>query len=60
MLVLYIYGGSGVRAFSYTLFVGVLFGTYSSIAVAAPFCWNRRADKTGAFEPLPRAEPGAA
>jgi SecD/SecF fusion protein len=58
VLILYIYGGSGVRAFSYTLLVGVLFGTYSSIAVAAPFCWNRRADKSGVFEPLPRAETG--
>ncbi|MCC5824099.1 MAG: protein translocase subunit SecD [Phycisphaerales bacterium] len=56
VLILYIYGGTGVRAFSYTLLIGVLFGTYSSIAVAAPFIWSRKADKSGAFEPLPRPD----
>lgn len=60
VLILYIYGGTGVRAFSFTLLVGVLFGTYSSIAVAAPFVWNRKADKSAAFEQLPRAETGTA
>lgn len=41
-LVLYIFGGDGVRAFSYALLVGVLVGTYSSVAVAAPLVWSRR------------------
>lgn len=44
VLILYIVGGPGVRAFSFTLLVGVLFGTYSSIAVAAPLVWARRQD----------------
>tara|TARA_R110000782_G_scaffold103991_21_gene191666 strand:+ start:1113 stop:4574 length:3462 start_codon:yes stop_codon:yes gene_type:complete len=56
VLILYIYGGTGVRAFSYTLLVGVLFGTYSSIAVAAPLVWNRKADRSAAaFEPVAQA-----
>jgi SecD/SecF fusion protein len=57
VLILYIYGGTGVRAFSYTLLVGVLFGTYSSIAVAAPLVWNRKADRTGGFEPMGQTVP---
>ena len=57
VVILYIYGGTGVRAFSYTLMIGVLFGTYSSIAVAAPFVWSRKADKSGGFEALPPPEP---
>ncbi len=52
VLVLYVFGGSGVRAFSYTLLIGVLFGTYSSIAVAAPLVWSRKEDKSAQFEPV--------
>lgn len=44
VLILYIYGGQGVRAFSFALLVGVLIGTYSSIAVAAPLVWSRKKD----------------
>ncbi len=40
--ILYIYGGAGVRAFAFTLTVGVLVGTYSSVAIAAPLVWSRR------------------
>ncbi len=45
VLILYVAGGEGVRAFSFTLLVGVLVGTYSSIAVAAPFVWSARHDR---------------
>jgi len=34
--VLYIFGGSGVHGFAFAMILGVLAGTYSSIAVAAP------------------------
>jgi SecD/SecF fusion protein len=43
-LILYTMGGPGVRAFSYALLCGVIVGTYSSIAVAAPLVWSRRKD----------------
>ena len=37
VIILYLWGGPGViHAFSYALLAGVLFGTYSSIAVASP------------------------
>ena len=36
-LVLFAVGGEGIHAFAFTLFVGFLSGTYSSIFVATPF-----------------------
>lgn len=49
-LILYIYGGEGVRAFSYALLIGVAVGTYSSIAVAAPLVWSRKSDRSQGIE----------
>ncbi|MEZ6317658.1 MAG: protein translocase subunit SecF [Phycisphaerales bacterium] len=46
VLILYIFGGAGVRAFSYALLVGVIVGTYSSIAVASPLVWSGKSDKS--------------
>jgi SecD/SecF fusion protein len=43
-IVLYIFGGEGVRVFAYTMLVGIVIGTYSSIAIAAPLVWSRRTD----------------
>ena len=34
--IMYAAGGSGIRSFSYTLLVGLVVGTYSSVAIAAP------------------------
>ena len=36
LLVLFIFGGEGIHAFSFALLVGILVGTYSSIFVASP------------------------
>jgi len=36
VFVMYIFGGSGLRGFNYVILVGLIVGTYSSIAVAAP------------------------
>lgn len=36
VLVMYIWGGEGIHGFTYALLVGILFGTYSSIAIASP------------------------
>lgn len=38
--VLYVFGGAGVHGFSFALLIGVVFGTYSSIAIASPFLYN--------------------
>jgi SecD/SecF fusion protein len=36
ILVMYITGGAGIHGFTFILLVGILVGTYSSIAIAAP------------------------
>jgi preprotein translocase subunit SecF len=44
VLALVIFGGDVLRAFSLALFIGVIFGTYSSIAIASPIMvwWEQR------------------
>jgi SecD/SecF fusion protein len=36
VVVLYIFGGEGIHAFAFSLVIGVVAGTYSSIFVASP------------------------
>lgn len=36
ILILYIVGGQGIRSFAFTMLVGIVAGTYSSIYIAAP------------------------
>ncbi len=36
VIIMYVAGGEGIRAFSFALLMGVVFGTYSSIAIASP------------------------
>ena len=36
VFIMYVWGGPGIHAFSYALLAGILFGTYSSVAVASP------------------------
>lgn len=36
LIILYVWGGKGIHGFSYTLFVGMIVGTFSSIYVASP------------------------
>ncbi len=36
IVVLYIFGGEGIHAFAFALFIGVTIGTYSSIFIASP------------------------
>lgn len=49
-LALYVLGGEGMRAFAFALTVGLIVGTYSSVAVAAPLVWNGKRSK--AEEPV--------
>ncbi|HEV7301866.1 MAG TPA: protein translocase subunit SecD [Tepidisphaeraceae bacterium] len=37
LLGMYIFGGPGIHGFTFVLLIGILVGTYSSIAIAAPF-----------------------
>ena len=36
VLVIYIWGGAGLRGFTFAMLIGIVVGTYSSIAIAAP------------------------
>ncbi|HYO07944.1 MAG TPA: protein translocase subunit SecD [Tepidisphaeraceae bacterium] len=36
ILVMYVWGGPGIHGFTYALLLGILVGTYSSIAIASP------------------------
>ena len=57
VLSLYIFGGQVLKGFSFALVVGILIGTYSSIAVAAPMlvAWQEWRAKKGRATVLPAA-----
>ena len=59
VLSLYIFGGAVLKGFSFALVVGILIGTYSSIAVAAPMLvayqeWRAKRGNTAALPPAKR------
>ena len=58
VLSLYIFGGQVLRGFSFALVVGILIGTYSSIAVAAPMlvAWQEWRARSGSAVVLPAAK----
>jgi preprotein translocase subunit SecF len=58
VLSLYIFGGPVLKGFSFALVVGILIGTYSSIAVAAPMlvAWQEWRGKRGKSTALPAAK----
>ncbi len=41
LLIVYIFGGSSIRGFSFCMMIGVLTGSYSSIAIASPLLMVR-------------------
>ncbi len=41
-LILYFIGGEGMRSFAFSLATGLIVGTYSSVAIAAPIVWSRK------------------
>ncbi len=57
VLSLYIFGGQVLKGFSFALVVGILIGTYSSIAVASPMlvAWQQFRAKNGKAAALPAA-----
>ena len=58
VLSLFIFGGPVLRGFSFALVIGILIGTYSSIAVAAPMlvAWQEWRSKRGKTVVLPAAK----
>jgi SecD/SecF fusion protein len=47
-IILYSFGGEGIRGFAFILTLGIIFGTYSTLALSAPIVWSRRADRSEA------------
>ena len=43
--IIYMAGGSGIRPFAFCLLVGILVGSYSSVAVAAPLVFKGNSQK---------------
>ena len=41
VLIIYITGGTGIRGFAFALVIGVIVGTYSSVAIASPMVFRR-------------------
>ena len=66
VLSLYLFGGEVLHGFSFALVVGIIIGTYSSIAVAAPMLvayteWRSSGSKQGAMPlPTPGRSPDSA
>ena len=61
VLSLYVFGGQVLRGFSFALVVGIIIGTYSSIAVAAPMLvawqeWRAGREKNAALPPAKRSK----
>ena len=47
VLIMYIWAGPGIKGFNYAFLFGVMFGTYSSVAVAAPLLMGFKAAMLG-------------
>lgn len=59
VLALVLFGGDVLRAFSLALFIGVIFGTYSSIAIASPIMvwWEQRLESANRQAALAYNQP---
>ena len=54
---MYVLGGPGIHGFTFALLVGILVGTYSSIAIAAPMLLIGKQKRT---EKVPASKGAAA
>ncbi|MCA9232272.1 MAG: protein translocase subunit SecD [Planctomycetales bacterium] len=56
VILLYVLGGDGIHGFAFSLVVGVIVGTYSSIFIASPaLLWMSRQSQVGSTNPNSRA-----
>jgi SecD/SecF fusion protein len=56
LLVLFFFGGEGVASFAYTMICGMIVGTYSTIAVAAPIVYTKHEPAAAVRTPDAEAE----
>jgi SecD/SecF fusion protein len=57
LFVMYVWGGPAIHGFTFILLIGILIGTYSSIAIAAPILLF--GEKQGVQKPSKSASAGA-
>ena len=61
LLVLYLIGGEAVRGFAFALFIGIVAGTYSSIAIASPLllvkAFAPKPEETAVVKPVADGKP---
>ncbi|HEY4329263.1 MAG TPA: hypothetical protein VGN88_05975, partial [Phycisphaerae bacterium] len=53
VLIMYIWGGEGVRGFSFAMLIGVITGAYSTLAIASPMLLATGAGAAGPSGPNP-------
>lgn len=56
VLILFLFGGSGIKGFAFALLVGILVGTYSSIFIATPVVVDTTGDQNIFDAPVPVEE----
>jgi len=44
LIIMYIWGGPGLRSFNFVMIIGIVVGTYSSIGIASPLLYGAKAD----------------
>jgi len=59
-VILYFVGGPGIHAFAYSMVVGVIAGTYSSVYIAAPVLLWMKKPSGGSPKPSEAVQPAAA
>jgi len=52
---MYVFGGSSIRGFNYCMLIGVISGTYSTVAIAGPLLLLRAPQRRPAPAPVPAA-----
>ncbi|MCP4760017.1 MAG: protein translocase subunit SecD [Planctomycetes bacterium] len=57
VLIIYVFGGTGIRGFAFALVVGVVVGTYSSVAIASPLVFRRSDQKRRGELDVVEADP---
>jgi len=50
VFIMYAMGGTGIRPFTFCLLTGLIVGTYSSVAIAAPLVFTGKASNSGSEE----------
>jgi preprotein translocase subunit SecF len=55
VLIMYIEGGTGIRPFTFAMLCGVVVGTYSTVAIAAPMVYSKKRATSARKLPEPAA-----